>query len=181
MILYMFKIHIGAAPDLGFLSECTIRHGTKYHPKYNRKASADAKAIRYSSFFTQGPLLFNLLPADLRKPVNAITPEEKKKQRDRFKLRVDKWLELIPDQPTTTGLDHRAAVSNSIIGQMGTHGREVNRKWPAISRQLDIEEARQARTTNNNNAGNSSGWSNRPRVGLTGAAWELNGGSRWDQ
>ena len=34
MILYMFKIHIGAAPDLGFLRECTIRHGTKYHAKY---------------------------------------------------------------------------------------------------------------------------------------------------
>ena len=36
MILYMFKIHIGLVPDLGFVKDHNIRTNTKYFPKYNR-------------------------------------------------------------------------------------------------------------------------------------------------
>ena len=144
MIMYMYQIHLGMVPDLGFLSDSNQRTGTKYFAKYNRGAAADVKAIRYSSFFTQGPLLFNMIPATLRAPVNPDTPEEAKKLKAKFKKRLDKWLELIPDQPTTEGqlntAQHRSAESNSISGQMSMHGKEVKRRWETISKELDDEE-----------------------------------------
>ena len=63
MILYIFKIHIGLVPDLGFVKDHNIRTNTKYFPKYNIKASSGpAKTIHFSSFFTMGPMLYNLLP-----------------------------------------------------------------------------------------------------------------------
>ncbi len=139
MILYLYNIHLQLVPDLGFLSDYHPRTGTKYFAKYKHQATADVKAIRYSSFFSQGPALFNLLPANMRAPATPANPEEAKKLKDRFKIRLDKWLGLIPDQPTTAGLDHRSADSNTIKVQMSAHGREVNRKWKDISAKLDKE------------------------------------------
>ena len=143
MIMYMYKIHIGMVPDLGLVSDHNNRTGTKYFAKHNRCAPEDVKNIRNSSFFSQGPRLFNLLPMNLRTPPkNPSTPEEATKLKNRFKSRLDKWLELIPDEPTTEGLGptDRSADSNSIVGQMRMHGREVNRKWLIVSKKLDMEE-----------------------------------------
>ena len=137
--MYMFNIFIGLAPDLGFISDSNERTGAKYFAKYNHHASTKVKSLRYSSFFTQGPRLFNLLPKNLRKPSTATTREEKDKLKKWFKRRVDKWLELIPDEPTTEDLK-RTADSNSIIGQMRMHGRKINREWEIISRRLDQED-----------------------------------------
>ena len=143
MIMYMHQIHSGLVPDLGFLSDYNKRTATKYFPKCNHSAAADAQAIRYSSFFTQGPMLYNLLPKDLRQPSQATTTEEKKKLKEWFKRRLDKWLELIPDEPPTreNKSEDRAAASNSILKQMANHGREVNRKWTAVKKELDREDA----------------------------------------
>ena len=143
MIMYMQQIHSGLVPDLGFLSDYNKRTATKYFPKCNHSAAADVQAIRYSTFFTQGPMLYNLLPTDLRQPSQAKTTEEKKKLKEWFKRRLDKWLELIPDEPPTreNKSEDRAAASNSILKQMANHGREVNRKWTEVKRQLDREDA----------------------------------------
>ena len=141
--MYMYSIHIGQVQDLGFLSDYNPRTKTRYFAKYNQQASADIKAIRYSSFFSRGPALYNLLPPDMREPVTtlATTPEEKKKMKEKFKRRLDKWLELIPDQPTTEGLTpSRAANSNTLDDQIKMHGREIYTKWKEVSRQLDEED-----------------------------------------
>ena len=132
MILYMYNIHIGSVPGLGFLSTSNLRTKTKYYPKVNKRATAEVRSIRYSSFFTQGPLLFNLLPEELREAVTPESPDHIPKMKAAFKVKVDKWLELIPDEPTTTGLQ-RAAASNSIIAQMEMHGRNINSQWKKIS------------------------------------------------
>ena len=142
MLIYMYKIFIGLAPDLGFLSDYTARGGSKYFAKYCHHASNKVKSLRFSSFFTQGPLLFNLLPVNLRMPKQTATRKEQDKQMKWFKKRVDKWLELIPDEPNTEELTpYRAADSNSIVGQMRLHGRRVKKEWEAVSKNLDQEEA----------------------------------------
>ena len=92
MIMYMFYIHLQVVPDLGFLSDYNNRMGTKYFAKYNHGASNAVKSLRYSSFFTQGPRLFNLLPKELRRPAAATTPKEKDKAKEKFKRRLDAWL-----------------------------------------------------------------------------------------
>ena len=141
MILYMYKIFIGLAPDLGFLSDFTMRGGAKYFAKYNHHASSNVKSLRFSSFFTQGPRLFNLLPVNLRTPIPTPTRKEQDKRMKWFKRRLDKWLELIPDEPNTEELTpYRAADSNSVVGQMRSHGRSVRKQWEVISKKLDQEE-----------------------------------------
>ena len=140
MIMYMYKIHIGLNPDLGFLKDYNLRTKTNYFAKYNHSATAEVKRIRFSSFFAQGPQLFNLLPEEMRELV-AIEPEQMKNMSDKFKTKLDKWLELIPDQPTSEGLA-RQANSNSVLGQLRMHGREVRKKWKDIRRTLEREERR---------------------------------------
>ena len=54
---------------------------------YNRK---DENKIRKTSFQSLGPCLFNALPKDLRSLQDSM---------DTFKLKFDKFLELIPDRP----------------------------------------------------------------------------------
>ena len=128
MIFYMFNIHIGSVPDLGLLSTYNPRTKTKYIAKGNKKSATKIKSIRLSSFFTRGPQLFNLLPEELRVPISDASPDKLKELKANFKASVDKWLELVPDQPTTEGL-YREADSNSIIDQIKMHGDEVTRKW----------------------------------------------------
>ena len=147
MLCYMYKIHSGMVPDLGFLSD-NGRNGVKYFAKENPQAPKKTQNIRKSSFFTQGPLLFNLLPMKLREPVTTSTPEEEKKNKDRFKRWLDKWLELIPDQPTTPGLTHRTADSNKLVDQVRAHKREIAEKWKAVEKKL-IEEEKKAEEARN--------------------------------
>ena len=50
-----------------------------------------------------------------------------------------RWLELIPDEPTSENLP-RTADSNSIVGQMGMHERDILKQWELVSKKLDKEE-----------------------------------------
>ena len=133
MILYMYKIHIGLNPNVGFEKVYNFRTKVKFSPKFNPRAPTTVKSLRYSSFFNKGPMLYNRLPEDMRELENFVTPD--KLQVAKFKTKMDKWLELIPDQPGTDGL-LRAARSNSIVDQLRTHGIEVTRKWRIIRGQI---------------------------------------------
>ena len=147
MLCYMYKLHIGSVPDLGFLSD-ENRNGPQYLPKSNPVAADDIRAIRTSSFFTQGPLLFNLMPLQLRQASRPTTKEEAKKMFDRFKRRLDAWLELIPDEPYKGKPLKRSADPNSIEAQMRKHGVEVRRQWEHVLRKLEREEANEATARN---------------------------------
>ena len=140
MIVYMYKLHIGLVPDLGFLSD-TGRNGVKYFAKENPDAPKEVRSIRISSFFFKGPLLFNILPKELRTPARPNGPVESKKLLERFKRWLDKWLELIPDQPTTDETSgRRGADSNSLVDQMRANKIEVNRLWDRVRTQLEKED-----------------------------------------
>ena len=140
-ILYMVKIHLSIVPDLGILSTVQNRTQTKYLHKYNKKAPTAARSLRAASFFYLGPTLYNLLPEDLRTPAPlTMTDEDKKALQARLKHRIDKWLELIPDEPTAGRLQ-RAASKNTLQSQLALHGRDVARKWKIVKAKLDKEEA----------------------------------------
>ena len=161
MLCYMYKIHIDMVPDLGFLSD-NGRQGVKYFAKQNNHASTAVQSLRTSCFFTQGPLLFNLLPEKLRAPARPATPEEAKKLKDRFKKWLDKWLELIPDQPTTPGIscDSRGADSNKLVDQVRAHSADIKIKWKDVERKLEDEERKAEEGRNNNSSRNNNRGSN---------------------
>lgn len=57
-----------------------------------------------------------------------MTNDDKKALQARLKHRIDKWLELIPDEPTAGRLQ-RAASKNTLQSQLALPGRDVARKW----------------------------------------------------
>ena len=65
-----------------------------------------------ASLAVKGVNLFNLLPQYIRN-FNASNPAEVKM----FKMKLDKFLEGVPDQPTIPGRQ-RAAATNSLIHQI---------------------------------------------------------------
>ena len=124
MILFLYKIMIGAYPNPGFdLSATTYdeRNGFKIKPKLNLRAKQWVSTIRASSFFNRVPKLFNILPLELRDP-KWLCVAPTKLNVDKFKIEVDKFLMKLPDQPTTVGRK-RTALTNSILDQVH-HMRE---------------------------------------------------------
>ena len=144
MLCYMYKMHMGIVPDLGFLSDDT-RNGPAYFPKFNRNAPEEVREARLSSFFVQGPKLFNMLPLMLRKPARPTNKQEAKKLFDTFKRRLDKWLELIPDEPHTGRPVKRATDPNSIEAHMAKLGVQIKEQWAHVQRQIEREEAAAAK------------------------------------
>ena len=139
----MFKLHIGSVPDLGFLSD-ENRNGPQYLPKQNPNATGEVRALRMSSFFTQGPFLYNLMLLKLRQATRANSMEEAKKMFDQFKKRLDTWLELIPDDPYNGKPLKRSPDPNSIAAQMSKHGVEVRKQWQHVLRKPETDEAKEA-------------------------------------
>ena len=67
--MFMYKILIGIHPNPGFElpdTSQTNRTGIKVKPKFKSGVDAWVKTVRASSFFSQGPKLYNLLPIELR-------------------------------------------------------------------------------------------------------------------
>ena len=140
IIMYMYKIHIGAIPNVGFRKDWNDRSQTKFFAKHNRKARRPIKGLRRASFFSKGPQLFNMLPEEMRE-LKHVAPENVKKEMEDFKKKLDKWLALIPDQPTTEGLTpRRQANDNSLPCQYQFHHKEIKKSWKTISDQMKREE-----------------------------------------
>ena len=121
MILFMYKIVIGAYPNPGF-DLMSPRHdkrkGYEIKPKLNLRCDKWVSTARASSFFNRGAKLFNTLPLGLRTK-KWLSMEPTKINVDKFKKEVDKFLVLIPDQPNTDGRkSERTALTNSILDQV---------------------------------------------------------------
>ena len=117
LIMYMYKIHIEAIPNIGFTKDWNDRSQTKFFAKHNKKAPRKIQSRRRASFFSRGPQLFNLLPEDMRE-LKYVAPENVKKEMEKFKEKLDMWLALIPDQPDEEGITRRRQPdSNSLPSQ----------------------------------------------------------------
>ena len=119
-VIYVWKIlhEIVHNPGLEFKKEgqTQSRHGiTCIVPKCTSK-------LREHSFLVRGPKLFNSLPKDIREFTfdNGIQQQQ---AIDNFKKRLDEYLALIPDEPSSrsdytkymTGINMHGEVTNSII------------------------------------------------------------------
>ena len=88
-------------------------------PILNKKSKQSAQTLREQTFQVKGPQLFNVLPRSLG--------NTRKCSVDEFKMKLDKFLEDIPDEPNVSGLTHgactlEARASNSLVDQ----ARRVN-------------------------------------------------------
>ena len=115
MILCVYRVLIGLMVYEGF--EVYMERGIKVKAKYDKQAPRKIRGIRHSSFFYKGPQLYNLLPSELRQFEEIENPEQH--HVNEFKEHLDKFLELIPDQPSVPELNkYRAAATNSLICQV---------------------------------------------------------------
>lgn len=97
-IMYLYKILTGYLPNCGF-SYHETRNGWHFTPKINmdRTTPAWIRKARQDSFFVRGPQTFNWLPARLKK--KPLTGAGTKKDIERYKIQLDKFLDGIPDIP----------------------------------------------------------------------------------
>ena len=84
-------------------------------PKLNTKSSAAVRTMKDQTFQVHGPQLFNCLPASIRNMTKCPLED--------FKLKLDKFLEKVPDEPSVSGLTPaactaEAVASNSILDQV---------------------------------------------------------------
>ena len=119
--IYVWKIIEGLAPNCGLEVTNSDRRGREILiPK--PKGSQRVKTLREQSFQVSGGKIFNSLPKSIRN-LKGLSIEE-------FKYKLDKYLELLPDEPkvssyTPTVCDqYTASPSNSIID----HSRSRNRR-----------------------------------------------------
>ena len=106
MILYVYKVVIGLVINPGLTIEYDPRRKIRVTPKTStRNATGWIRVARDSSFFCQGPKLFNSLPLQLRELENIATPT--KNDVTCFKTKLDNHLRTIPDLP--------GSLSNSLL------------------------------------------------------------------
>ena len=92
-VLYIFKMLMGKVPDLGLRSKNTGRAGFQViQPTHSSKATGKTWTLINRSIMNQGPLLFKLLPNEMREFRGSV---------DGFKYLLDKFLQTVPDIPRT--------------------------------------------------------------------------------
>ena len=121
MILYAYRVVIGLI-SFPLIDAHAGRDGLVLEPRYNRRAPEQVRRSRHSSFFYKGPQLFNLLPPHLK--VVELIENPGQEDMEKYKEKLDKFLEKIPDQPDADELTKmRAATTNSLICQIPLHRR----------------------------------------------------------
>ena len=118
MILFRHKIMLNMYPNPGFNPE-DITFDERYEsicvkPKYNPRAEEWVKRIRSASFFAKGPKLYQTVLPKLGGIAQISEPS--KENLDKFKEKLDEFLQTIPDEPGDG--DGRVALTNSILDQI---------------------------------------------------------------
>ena len=113
-LIYVFKLMMQLVPNIeserfNLKFDRSERRGRFCKiPPIITSASSRLKTMTDGSFAVRGPKLFNVLPMKLRNFEGSM---------DSFKVALDKFLCLIPDQPCTSNY-HQPAASNSLIDQL---------------------------------------------------------------
>ena len=109
-IIHLWKVYKGLSPndlDLTFYEHQRLGPQCK-RPKINGSAHTDT--LKFNSFVSRGPALFNIIPKDV-KCVKTDNPNCDEAQR--FKNSLDKFLKKFPDTPPTPG--YVAINGNSLL------------------------------------------------------------------
>ena len=115
IIMYVFKILHGLVPNCGLTFQENARTGIRaIVPKLKVGLSSHVKKLRSNSFSHIAPMLYNILPTDMRRIYIADDPFKM------FKLDLDLLLSTVLDEPTVSGLA-RNAKTNSLLHQMPSY------------------------------------------------------------
>ena len=111
-LIFIWKISQGLVQGYNLEFSTSDRRGRMVVPHpVHRLANSAVRQAREASLGVKGAKIFNLLPVWIR-TLNGISV-------DRFKSELDKFLSVVPDQPTCTGRQ-RAATTNSLLDQLQT-------------------------------------------------------------
>ena len=105
---HKYKPNDGITLQIHQRDDITINHDT--HPP---------KWLERHSVLDMCCQLYNTLPVNLR----LMLPSDAKPNLPLFKVHLDKWLEMIPDQPTVPPGRWRPAKTNSILHQIEYFGQ----------------------------------------------------------
>lgn len=113
MIIYLWKVLEKLSPNFG-ITENQRRNGRFCKvPHIKSNAPMRIKNLRHASLAVKGPLLFNLMPANIRNMKSCSV--------EKFKAALDKYLQTIPDQPRIPGLIRYCRnASNSLMDMLET-------------------------------------------------------------
>ena len=115
IIMYVFKILHGIVPNCGISFHENPRTGIRaIVPKLKPGLSSHLKNLKCNSFNHVAPMLYNILPVDMRRMYTTNDPLVT------FKFDLDTMLSTIPDEPTVSGLT-RNAKTNSLLHQMPSY------------------------------------------------------------
>ena len=118
MLLLIYKMIIGLNPCIGF-NYRDIKYSDRRKlfitPICNKRSRKWAQTLRNNTFAVKTTNLYNLLPENMREEEYIHPPTNN--QVFQFKVKLDKWFETIPDEPTLHDR-HTHAVSNSISDQV---------------------------------------------------------------
>ena len=118
IILQMWKIYKEMTPnDVGLQFYSTIRKGFKCRRPLHKSRQRHLNTLRFHSFTSLGPALFNLLPVSVKEASTLST----------FKTRLDRFLKKFPDTPPTRGYVN--ANSNSLVDWAIT-GLDIDQTLP---------------------------------------------------
>ena len=111
MLIFIWKSAMGLLDgyELEFQGENTRRGRTCKVKDIVRNSPVNVRRARERSLSVKGAKMFNLLPSYIRN-INS-------DKVDQFKNKLDKFLQLIPDQPTIPE-EGRAAESNCLLHQI---------------------------------------------------------------
>ena len=109
-LIFIWKISQGLVQGYNLEFSTSDRRGRMVVPHpVQRLGNSAVRNAREASLGVKGAKLFNLLPVWIR-TLNGVSV-------DRFKSELDKFLSIVPDQPTCPGRQ-RAAVTNSLLDQL---------------------------------------------------------------
>lgn len=112
-IIYVWKIIEGLVPNIGISHYnagrrgrlCAIPHIRSNSPTWIRN-------LCEASFSHRGPLLFNVLPKEIREITSCGV--------SKFKANLDRWLRIIPDEPLIHGYTARRRTQSNSVRHMVT-------------------------------------------------------------
>ena len=103
-IIHIWKIANGLAPNqCEFQFYDTNRFGQKCRRKFSNCKKLSIRTLRFNSFTSMGPALFNVIPIEIKS----------KAKLNSFKRALDSYLKSIPDLPPITGYYHQN--NNSLL------------------------------------------------------------------
>ena len=134
IVIYIWRILEGSAPNISnaITSQWHARRGRMCEvPQISSRATIHVKTIRFSSFASNGPRLFNCLPMHVRNLTGGSV--------DDFKRTLDLYLQNVPDEPLIPGYTLFRAIDSNSITAWSSHLARHRRDGPAAREKMQQE------------------------------------------